>query len=99
MIQIFKTGSWKKLHYSPRLCEVNCLLESISGSHIPLLPEPYRYHFIIPANKTAFPNITNPIISELWGRQSKLSFHGGVLHLLTSIKHSRAHTGGGQLSF
>lgn len=72
---MFKPGIWKKLHYSPRLCEVNCLLESISGSHISLSAEPYRYHFIIPANKTAFPNITNPIISELWGRWSKRSFH------------------------
>lgn len=86
-IQIFKTGIWKKLSCSPHLCEVNCLTESISGSHISPSPESYRYHFITQANKTAFPNITNPIISGLVRRQCKLGFHqffGGGLFSICS---------------
>lgn len=95
----FKTGFWKQVHYSPHLSGVNWLLESISSSRISLLPEPYQCHFIIPANKTAIPNKTKhviiseplPPVQTLSRLQCKLRCHqfpGGVLHLLTWIKHS-----------
>ncbi len=87
------------MHCNPHLSRVNWLLESISSTRISLLPEPYQYHFIIPANKTAVPNIANHIIisehSLLVRTLSRLQctlrchqFPGGVLHLFTQIKHS-----------
>lgn len=90
-------GVWKKVHCNPHLYKVNWLLESISSARISLLPEPYKYHFIMPANKPAIPNITNRIIIfELslliralsmshWG---VMSFWGGALHLRIQVKHS-----------